>query len=152
MRDHDTDPLIMCQHRHFGKIVFVLWMASALVPCLYWNESFIISLVTCLMGSVIASHQSVSVNSIAHSYGYKPYDTRIEATFSRLVSYLTLGEGYHNFHHSFPKDYSQCEVKWTTNFNVTALFIDCLDYMGLVSFKYVTNPDSIQKQRSKNGD
>jgi len=37
--------------------------------------------------------------------GRRPYSTATSARDSLLAAILTLGEGYHNFHHRFPGDY-----------------------------------------------
>jgi stearoyl-CoA desaturase (delta-9 desaturase) len=51
------------------------------------------------------------VNSIVHTYGDdKPYNPDHGTTESRLVSILTLGEGWHNWHHAYPWDYAAAEL------------------------------------------
>ncbi len=42
------------------------------------------------------------VNSAAHIFGNRPYDNQIEPRESLLAVYLSMGEGYHNYHHTFP--------------------------------------------------
>ena len=39
------------------------------------------------------------------------------------------GEGFHNYHHTFPYDYSVSEYRWHINF--TTFFIDCMAALGL---------------------
>ena len=39
-------------------------------------------------------------------FGMKPYDTSIGPVENMGVSVLALGEGFHNYHHTFPYDYS----------------------------------------------
>jgi len=43
---------------------------------------------------------------------------------------LPYGEGYHNFHHTFPWDYSASEFGWKCNFNIATLFIDFFASIG----------------------
>jgi stearoyl-CoA desaturase (delta-9 desaturase) len=45
------------------------------------------------------------VNSLAHHFGESPFDDRHTPRDHFLTSLLSLGEGYHNFHHEFPSDY-----------------------------------------------
>jgi len=45
------------------------------------------------------------INSVAHYFGDQPYTDQKTSRDSGLVSLLTFGEGYHNFHHEFPYDY-----------------------------------------------
>lgn len=43
----------------------------------------------------------IKVNSAAHKWGNKPYDQQIEAR-ECIVRHLLQGEGFHNYHHTFP--------------------------------------------------
>lgn len=47
-----------------------------------------------------------------------------------MTTYSTFGEGYHNYHHTFPYDYSASELNWKYNFNFTTLFIDFFAWLG----------------------
>jgi stearoyl-CoA desaturase (Delta-9 desaturase) len=42
---------------------------------------------------------------VAHYLGHAPYDDKHSPRDSFISAVLTLGEGYHNFHHQFPMDY-----------------------------------------------
>lgn len=48
-----------------------------------------------------------------------------------FVTYCTNGEGYHNYHHVFPYDYSASELGWKYNFNLSTFFIDLCAKVGL---------------------
>jgi stearoyl-CoA desaturase (delta-9 desaturase) len=77
---------------------------------------------------VMVAHATWCVNSVAHSFGDRPYmDIRpCESPFTSLVS---QGEGWHNWHHAFPSDYATSEGgqwKW----NPTKLLIDILAFIG----------------------
>jgi len=50
---------------------------------------------------------------------------------SPIVSFLALGEGWHNYHHVFPWDYKTGEFGYTLN--VTTLFIDICAKLGLAN-------------------
>lgn len=63
---------------------------------------------------------------------------------SLLVSYLTNGEGWHNYHHTFPWDYRASELG--IKVNVTTYFIDLLAYLGL-AYDLRTAPKHMVKQR-----
>ena len=73
-------------------------------------------------------HATWLVNSAAHMFGMKPYDTGIGPAENRAVSLLALGEGFHNYHHTFPYDYSTSE--WGLQFNMTTAFIDLMAGIG----------------------
>ena len=44
-------------------------------------------------------HSTFLVNSWAHLWGARPYETRDQSRNSTLVAVLALGEGWHNNHH-----------------------------------------------------
>ncbi len=50
-------------------------------------------------------HMTWSVNSVAHTFGNQPWDDSDSSRDHSLTAILTLGEGYHNYHHTFPVDY-----------------------------------------------
>ncbi|XP_052742517.1 acyl-CoA Delta-9 desaturase-like [Bicyclus anynana] len=54
-------------------------------------------------------HNELTVNSLAHIYGYRPYNKNIVPKDNRFVATFTLGEGWHNYHHVFPYDYKAAE-------------------------------------------
>ena len=43
------------------------------------------------------------VNSAAHLWGIRPYDKKANPAENFLVSLVTTGEGWHNYHHAFPQ-------------------------------------------------
>ncbi|GIY25932.1 acyl-CoA desaturase [Caerostris extrusa] len=77
---------------------------------------------------VICLHFTWCVNSLAHMWGNKPYDKNISAVETKWVSAFAIGEGFHNYHHTFPWDYATSELGYKYNF--TTLFIDCMAYLG----------------------
>ena len=68
-------------------------------------------------------------------FGMKPYDKTIGPVENMTVSVLAMGEGFHNYHHTFPYDYSTSE--YGLKFNVTTAFINFMAKIGpsRVTFK-----------------
>ncbi|XP_057327704.1 acyl-CoA Delta-9 desaturase-like [Microplitis mediator] len=92
-----------------------------------------------------------AVNSLAHMYGYRPYDKNMGPVENILVSYLTGGEGWHNYHHAFPWDYKAAEFK-SVFFNNSTNVIDMFAKIGWAyDLKQVT-PEQIKKFSEKYGD
>ncbi|KAF9322452.1 hypothetical protein BG006_002389 [Podila minutissima] len=54
---------------------------------------------------VFVHHATFCVNSLAHWLGDSPFDDRHTPRDHFITAFLSLGEGYHNFHHQFPQDY-----------------------------------------------
>ncbi|CAN0157458.1 unnamed protein product [Ectocarpus sp. 13 AM-2016] len=44
-----------------------------------------------------------------------------------------MGEGWHNWHHKYPFDYSASELGVSMQFNPTRMFIDSMAFVGLVT-------------------
>ncbi|EQC25620.1 hypothetical protein SDRG_16516 [Saprolegnia diclina VS20] len=82
---------------------------------------------------VFILHCTWLVNSAAHFYGATPYDPKIHPTENAIVAVLSIGEGWHNWHHVFPYDYAASEFGVMSQYNPTKLFIDTCAKLGLVS-------------------
>jgi stearoyl-CoA desaturase (delta-9 desaturase) len=54
---------------------------------------------------LVVYHVTFSINSFAHFFGAQPYSDRNSARDSFFTALVSMGEGYHNFHHTFPSDY-----------------------------------------------
>ncbi|RWS02867.1 acyl-CoA Delta(11) desaturase-like isoform X2 [Dinothrombium tinctorium] len=67
----------------------------------------------------------------AHYWGYRPYASKISPRESPFVIVCNpLGEGFHNYHHTFPQDYKASEYGWFLQLNITAAFIDLMALIG----------------------
>ncbi|SRR5579883_249224 len=54
------------------------------------------------VSTVLLFHASVTINSLAHRYGKRRFDTQDNSRNNLWLALLTLGEGWHNNHHFFP--------------------------------------------------
>jgi stearoyl-CoA desaturase (Delta-9 desaturase) len=48
-------------------------------------------------------HSTFAVNSICHTFGTRPYESRDQSRNNVVVALLAFGEGWHNNHHAFPR-------------------------------------------------
>lgn len=60
---------------------------------------------------VLTQQSTFLVNSLTHTLGKQTYSDQVSARDSLLVAFLTHGEGYHNFHHTFQIDYRN-GIRW----------------------------------------
>lgn len=60
------------------------------------------------------------------------------------------GEGFHNYHHTFPFDYSASELG--LNFNPTTWFIDFMCLLGLATDRKRATKPMIEARKAKTGD
>lgn len=84
-------------------------------------------------------------------YGYKKYDKRINPSENYLVSFMAIGEGFHNYHHTFPMDYATSEYG-SAYLNITKLFIDSMAAIGQVYDRNKIKPEYVKSRRMKTGD
>ena len=93
-----------------------LWAAGSgvVLPMLigFWYGDLLGAFVLAVcMRMVIVHHGTFCINSICHTFGKATYDIYSTAKDHWLMSFITNGEGYHNFHHHFPSDYRN-GVRW----------------------------------------
>lgn len=95
MSDLKADPYVMFQHGNHNFCIILSIVASTLIPWIFLNESLKVSFFYFFLNRyVIILHFTWLVNSAAHFYGSKPYDTRISSTENKLLSFYALGEGF----------------------------------------------------------
>lgn len=78
---------------------------------------------------VIESNATWCVNSVAHTFGNRPY-RNIPPAESVFVSIATAGEGWHNYHHTYPFDYATSEYGFFKQYNLSKVFIDFMHMIG----------------------
>jgi stearoyl-CoA desaturase (delta-9 desaturase) len=76
-------------------------------------------------------HITWSVNSIAHRWGYRTFDTPDESRNNWLVGLLSNGEGWHNNHHAEPRCAAHGQRWW--ELDVSYWTIRALERVGLAS-------------------
>jgi len=150
MTDLEQDSLVMFQHRHYLKcFLLACFVFPTLLPNLLWGESLVTAYFVAVFRYVAVLHFTWLVNSAAHMFGMKPYDKNIGPAENRLVSVLAMGEGYHNYHHTFPYDYSTSE--WGFKLNMTTRFIDSMAALGLAYDLKTASPATVMARSQRTG-
>jgi len=150
MTDLERDPLVMFQHRHYLKCyTLAAFVLPTIVPCMLWGETLHNSYFMAVFRYVAVLHFTWLVNSAAHFFGNKPYDVNIGATENMMVSLLAMGEGFHNYHHTFPYDYSTSE--WGLSINLTTAFINLMARLGLAYKLRTANPGTVAARAARTG-
>ncbi|TCD66939.1 hypothetical protein EIP91_000717 [Steccherinum ochraceum] len=88
-------------------------------------------------------HSTFCVNSLAHWLGDTPFDDKHTPRDHMITALVTIGEGYHNFHHQFPMDYRNA-IKWY-QYDPTKWFIWCMKFIGLASHLKVFPENEVKK-------
>ena len=150
--DLKRDPVVMFQHRHYFKLVlFFCFFLPAFIPWYFWEEKLWTSfLVVGVLRYVLVLHCTWLVNSAAHMWGNKPYDKTINPSENWFVSFTAGGEGYHNYHHTFPYDYGTSE--FGVGFNATTMFLDFMAKLGLVYDRKQASHQAVEGIRRRVGD
>ncbi len=106
--DSFTAALVNFQHKYYYALAIFF---SGIVPILIasiWGDP-LGGLVFAGFSRVVASwHATFCINSMAHWKHWgstQPYSSENTAQDSWIVSLFTFGEGYHNYHHKFQRDY-----------------------------------------------
>jgi stearoyl-CoA desaturase (delta-9 desaturase) len=125
------DPLVMWQHRHYYAIVISGLALPLVVGFLYdgWLGGLSCFLLAGLGRTFFVLNSTFFINSICHLWGNQPHGTSDSSRDSWLVSVLTFGEGYHNYHHMYQSDYRNGS-KWY-NFDPSKWLIWGLSKLGL---------------------
>ncbi|KAG9380540.1 acyl-desaturase [Pyrenophora tritici-repentis] len=109
--DLDSDPIIVFQHRHYTLILpLAAWIFPALVAGLGWGDWWGGLVYAGIIRACLVQQATFCVNSLAHWIGEQPFDDRRSPRDHVLTALVTMGEGYHNFHHEFPSDYRNAIV------------------------------------------
>ena len=99
------DPILRWQHRHILAIGAVVNLASTVALGLLTGHMLGMFIFAFLLRLVLTHHFTFLINSAAHMWGNQPYSTAHSARDNWFLSFLSFGEGYHNYHHSFQADY-----------------------------------------------
>ena len=91
-----------------------------------WRGGYFIAGVARL---VFVHHSTFFVNSLAHYWGDSEFSDQHTAKNSIITALVTVGEGYHNFHHEFPSDFRN-GVRWY-HYDPTKWFILAMEKLGL---------------------
>ncbi len=95
-KDLVNDPdVIFFQRMHYpGLIVFFYFLYYiGGYEYLVWFGCFRITLTL---------HSAWAINSLGHLFGYRNFETKDQSKNSKLLAFVTAGEGFHNNHHNSP--------------------------------------------------
>ena len=95
------------------------------------------------VSTVVLFHATVTINSLAHRYGSRRFDTRDDSRNNWWLALITFGEGWHNNHHHFPGSARQGFRWW--EIDLTYYGLRLLAALGLV---WDLKPVPVQLKRS----
>ncbi|KAL5498517.1 OLE1_1 [Sanghuangporus vaninii] len=142
--DLSKSAVVRWQHRWYIPLILTMGFGvPTVIPGLLWGDF--------LGGFVFAGaarltfvhHSTFCVNSLAHWLGEQPFDDKLTPRDHMITAFVTVGEGYHNFHHQFPMDYRNA-IKWY-QYDPTKWFIWCMEKLGLASHLKTFPSNEIRK-------
>ena len=83
-----------------------------------------------VLSTILLYHSTFLVNSVAHLWGKKRYDTKDSSRNNFIVAILTFGEGWHNNHHHYPGSASQGFYWW--EIDITYYLLKLLNTFGII--------------------
>ena len=146
-KDLKKDPIVMWQHRHYLPLVlgvnFCIPIAFGLLHGDLWGMILLLGVARL----AISHHMTFIINSLAHIWGKQPYSDQNTSRDNGIISFLTMGEGYHNYHHNFQRDYRNGILWW--QFDPTKWLIRSLAGLGLANNLYSTPAERIEASRAQ---
>lgn len=82
------------------------------------------------ISTVVLFHATVSINSLAHVWGHRRFETRDDSRNNFWLALITLGEGWHNNHHRWPQSARQ-GFRWY-EIDLTYYLLCGLEKLGIV--------------------
>ncbi len=82
------------------------------------------------ISTVLLYHATYSINSLAHRFGSRRFETSDDSRNNFWLALITLGEGWHNNHHRFPAAARQGFYWWEVD--ISYLLLRALAWVGLV--------------------
>jgi len=144
--DLNEDPVVVWQHRHYLKVVLLMGLIFPTLVCgLLWNDWYGGFIYGGILRIFFVQQATFCVNSLAHWLGDQPFDDRNSPRDHVITAFVTLGEGYHNFHHEFPSDYRNA-IEWH-QYDPTKWSIWVWKQLGLASNLKEFRANEIEKGR-----
>jgi stearoyl-CoA desaturase (Delta-9 desaturase) len=136
--------MVMFQHNFYRLLMFgsnaLAFFGVGFLLNDYWGALFL----AVGLRMFLLHHFTWFINSLAHTWGDKPFCQEQSAVDNYILSILTFGEGYHNYHHTFANDYRN-GIRWF-HFDPTKWLIWTLSKLGLVHGLKRMDACSIEKR------
>ena len=131
LSDLDNDPVVMIDKYLWPcDDMFLCYILPGIYTHYYYGDFMKGLFLYGFLRWTIQAHSTWCVNSVAHMFGDRPFRKNIKSAENKWVSLLSVGEGWHNWHHTYPYDYACSDEGIFLRWNPTKLFIDVLGWFG----------------------
>ena len=138
-----NNKILLFQDKHFRVLATVLNLAMCFLIGYLLDDFVGAFFIASWLRIFLVHHVTWFINSLAHTWGEKTFSREESAVDNYVVSLLTFGEGYHNYHHVFSSDYRN-GTRWY-HFDPSKWIIWTLSKIGLA--KDLKKIDSISVKR-----
>ncbi|MBK5259563.1 MAG: fatty acid desaturase [Thermoanaerobaculia bacterium] len=139
------NPIVMWQHKWHKVILIVGGFGLPTLIGAAFGDPIAGLLWGGFLRIAVIHHTTFFVNSLAHTLGKPLYNAEVSARDNWLVALLTLGEGYHSFHHRFPADYRN-GIRWY-HWDPAKWWIKTLRFLRLAADLRFTAPPQVEQAR-----
>eukprot|EP00759_Apiculatamorpha_spiralis_P012244 PhF_6_TR19278/c0_g1_i1/m.28342/K00507/SCD, desC; stearoyl-CoA desaturase (Delta-9 desaturase) len=131
--DYNRWSVVQIQHKFYFPIaMFGGIILPTLIAGLGWGDWVGGYFYAALGKMIFVHHSTFFINSLAHSSLFGAEQSFADQNTSHdsfVCALLTMGEGYHNFHHEFPQDYRN-GIRWF-HYDPTKWLIRGMSALGL---------------------
>lgn len=124
-------PLLRFQHKFYGPLMITSNLLAVSLIGWWFNDYLSAFLFAWGVRLFFLHHFTWFINSLAHTWGARTFCQEQSAVDNYVISLLTFGEGYHNYHHTFAYDYRN-GIRWY-HFDPTKWLIWTFSTLGLAS-------------------
>jgi len=152
-----THSEVVALNRHVLDLVkdpFYLWLSRwsyltqlPLIALLWWAGGLRFILWGVCLRVVFSWHATCFVNSAAHVWGARRFDTRDDSRNNWWVALMTFGEGWHNNHHAFPAAARHGLAWYELDLNWVSIWV--LKKLGLARNIRLANPSIYLESEEK---
>jgi len=119
---------VMWQHKH-SKLAMIGSNVLTTIFCGWLLSDYLGAFFLVMWARLFFIHHCTwFINSLAHTWGDQPFCKEQSAMNNCVISILTFGEGYHNYHHTYANDYRN-GVRWY-QYDPAKWLIWCLSKIG----------------------
>ena len=129
----EYDPRLIQDFSKFPELVWLdryFWIPPVLLGSVFFFfGGWPLFLWGFAISTVVLFHATFSINSLAHVWGSRRFDTPDDSRNNFVLALLTLGEGWHNNHHRFMHACRQGLRWWEIDFTFYVLTV--LRWLGV---------------------
>lgn len=142
--DLAKNKMVQLQHKYIKLLMIGTNVLAFFLVGWMFNDYMGAFLIAVWLRMFVLHHFTWFINSLAHTWGDKPFSQEQSAVNNYVISLVTFGEGYHNYHHTFANDYRN-GVRWY-HFDPTKWIIWTLNKCGLAYDLKCMHADVIKKR------